>query len=124
MRRRKTCSSLRKLLDAPYTAARDVDPDGVYLTGLRYARNRCTHQLALVVDRRHLSPPFQPPVTLGVLLRWLRSAELPPPDPKHPDPKGLAAYEEWLAGTAAESTLEHAAVWFARAQEEFGEPLQ
>ena len=103
-----------KLDDQRYRNARDVDIDGRYLQALRYARNRCTHQLALVAERKGLAPPFRPPITLGLLFRWRPGSELPPPDPKFKDPGGEAMYDELLAKDPADQAIVHADAWFTR----------
>ncbi|ACU77740.1 hypothetical protein Caci_8927 [Catenulispora acidiphila DSM 44928] len=103
-----------KVDDQPYRDARDGDADGRYLQALRYARNRCTHQLALVAERKGLAPPFRPPITLGLLFRWRPVSELPPPDPRFRDPRGETAYDELLAKNPADQAIVHADAWFVR----------
>lgn len=106
--------TFKKLDGQRYADSRDADPDGRYLSALRYARNRCTHQLALVAERKGLAPPFRPPITLGVRFRWRPLDELPLPDPNFTNTRGEAAYEELLAKDPADQAIVHADAWFAR----------
>lgn len=97
-----------------YRDVRDLDVDGRFLQALRYTRNRCTHQLALVAERKGLAPPFRPPITLGLVFRWRPLGELPPPDPRFNDAHGEVAYAELLENDPADQAIVHADVWFAR----------
>ncbi|MEY9932428.1 hypothetical protein ABH926_007079 [Catenulispora sp. GP43] len=106
--------TFKKLDGQRYADVRDVDADGRYLVALRYARNRCTHQLALVAERKGLAPPFRPPITPGVFFRWRPIDELPPPDSGHMNVRGEAAYEDLLAKDPADQAIIRAHAWFAR----------
>ena len=100
-----------------YTAARAADPKGPYVVGLRFARNRCTHQLALVAERGHLAPPLRPPITVGLVFRWRPVAELP--EASSGQDHGKGEYVGYLAGDAAENTLQYVTDWLYRAVEQF-----
>jgi hypothetical protein len=66
-----------------YQGARDEDPTGRVLVGLRYARDRCGHQLALVALEDGLRLPFRLPNVLGEFFRWRPSEQLPQPQNKN-----------------------------------------
>jgi hypothetical protein len=83
----------------------------------REARVRGTHQLALVAERDELRLPFCLPATIGFLFRRRPLAELPTADGNHNN--GADAYENWLAGDAAENTLRRVSRWLGRAVEQF-----
>jgi hypothetical protein len=97
-----------------YSDARDSDQFGRVLRGLRYARNRCGHQRALVAVEKGLSVPFSVPFTLGEFFRWRPSSELPAPDAKFSDDKGRQIYDTLLAGRPASQALDSTARWFAQ----------
>ena len=101
-----------------YQDARDRDPSGRVLVALRYARNLCGHQLALVALEDGLRLPFGFPVAFGRFFRWRPAAQLPAPGSQAP--KGSEAmrqvYDELLAGRPAEAAVESAARWFAQAE--------
>jgi hypothetical protein len=109
--------AMSKIYGEPYVQARATDPMGPYLVGLRFARNRCTHQLALIAERRHLAPPLRPPLTPGLLFRWRPVAELPAADAKHDN--GRVEYEDCLVGNTAQTTLGQVTGWLQRAFEQF-----
>lgn len=109
--------ALKKLHGQAYRQARAADRVAPYLMGLRYARNRCTHELALVADRGHLAPPLRPPITPGLLFRWRPITELPGADDGHNN--GENEYRDYLASDTAESTLKHVTDWLLRAYERF-----
>lgn len=96
-----------------YRTARSKDPHGRVLNGLRYARDRCGHQRALVAMEQDLTLPFAPPVTLGKFFRWRRSDQLPPADQKFRSKNLQPEYDRLLAGRLASESLESAAKWFA-----------
>ena len=109
--------TLLKLYGDAYKQARAADPAGPHIDGLRFARNRCTHQLALVAEHGHLQLPFCLPATIGLLFRWRPLTELPEADQNHNN--GAEAYENWLVGDTAENTLQRVARWLRRAFEQF-----
>jgi|ERR1035441_1435103 hypothetical protein len=97
-----------------YRTARTKDPHGQVLNGLRYARDRCGHQRALVAMEQDLSLPFTLPVVLGKFFRWRRSDQLPPADPRVRSKELQPEYDRLLAGQLASKPLESAAKWFAQ----------
>jgi hypothetical protein len=99
-------------VDPSYSVARDHDQSGCVLPGLRYARNRCGHQRALIAVERGVSIPFTVPFTLGFFFRWRASGELPPADPKFRDDRGRKIYDTLLADRPASQALDLAAKWF------------
>jgi hypothetical protein len=103
-----------------YRDARRKDQFGPVLCGLRYARDRCGHQRALVAVEDGLRLPFTFPVVFGVFFRWRRSDQLPPPDPKFPSERLRPDYDSLLAGRPASETLESAAKWFVQEQSSAG----
>ncbi|WP_157420648.1 hypothetical protein [Actinomadura kijaniata] len=109
-----------KLDKAGYRSRRDATEEGSHLRALLFARNRCGHQRALVIERSGLTAPLTPPVTPGVHIRWRRLSELPPPDPGFNDPDGEAAYEVGLASKPVERALSQIAKWFTTARQQAG----
>ena len=109
--------TLCKLYGAAYKDARTASPLGSYVEGLRFARNRCTHQLALVAERDELRLPLCLPATIGFLFRWRPLRELPEADRNHNN--GAGAYENWLVGDTAENTLRHVTEWLGHALAQF-----
>lgn len=101
---------------ADYRAARNRDTSGRVLAGLRYARDRCGHQLALVAVEDRLRFPFGLPNTTGQAFRWRPSAQIP--QPAEPGRQNQAqrwrpSYDSLLAGRPAAMAVESAAMWFA-----------
>lgn len=103
-----------------YRQARGSDQYGRVLRGLRYARDRCGHQRALVAVEIGLTFPIALPAAFGEFFRWRRSDQLPPPDPKFPSAALRPDYDSQLAGRPASLTLESAAKWFAQEQSRAG----
>ena len=99
-----------------YRQARGKDRYGRVLCGLRYARDRCGHQRALVAVETGLTFPIAFPVAFGEFFRWRRSDQLPPPDPKFRGAALRSDYDSLLAGRPASQTLEAAAKWFEQEQ--------
>jgi hypothetical protein len=97
-----------------YREARGKDQFGRVLRGLRYARDRCGHQRALVAIGDGLRLPFVLPAVLGDFFRWRRSDQLPPPDPRFRSEGLRPDYDSLLAGRPASEALESAAKWFAQ----------
>jgi hypothetical protein len=103
-----------------YQKARDKDPSGRVLVGLRYARDRCGHQLALIALEDALRLPTRLPNMLGEFYRWRPSEQLPQPQNKIHLKRAEEMredYDTWLAGRPAAMTIESAATWFAHAAE-------
>jgi hypothetical protein len=103
-----------------YRVARDKDQFGRVLRGLRYARDRCGHQRALVAVEDGLRLPFALPAVLGELFRWRSSDHLPPADPKFHSEGLRPDYDDLLAGRPASEALESAAKWFAQEKDSAG----
>jgi len=103
-----------------YQTARSKDRCGQVLNGLRYARDRCGHQRALVAAEEGLSLPFTLPVVLGEFFRWRRSDQLPPPDRNFRSKELRPDYDRLLAGRPASESLESAAKWYAQEQANAG----
>ncbi len=101
-------------IDPGYRARRDAHSDGRKLPGARWARNRVTHQRALVVDTVRGAE-------LGVLrvgvsrlgtrtkITWARAASLPPSDRRHDG--GRDIYERFFEGRDVEPLLESLRSW-------------
>lgn len=103
-----------------YREERDRDSSGRVLAGLRYARDRCGHQLALAALEDGLRLPFRLPNTTGMFFRWRPSDNLPQPRNKqHREQadKMRPAYDTWLSGNPATMTITSAARWFTYAAE-------
>jgi len=101
-----------------YREARNKDTSGRVLRGVRFARDRCGHQLALAALEAGLRAPLRFPNTPGAFFRWRPSDELPlPTDEKRREQaeKIREYYDTWLAGRPAIMTVESAAKWFAHA---------
>jgi hypothetical protein len=101
-----------------YRDARRNDKSGRVLVGLRFARDRCGHQLALAVLEDGLRAPLRFPITTGCLFRWRPSDQLPLPAAQNLRDQAeriRPEYDTWLAGRPAAITVESAAKWFAHA---------
>jgi hypothetical protein len=103
-----------------YQQARGKDQYGRVLRGLRYARDRCGHQRALVAVEIGFTFPVAFPVAFGEFFRWRRSDQLPPPDPKFQSAALRPDYDSLLAGRPASQALEAAAKWFEQEQSRAG----
>lgn len=104
-----------------YHDARSRDMDGRVLRGVRYVRNRCGHEQALVIVREGVRFPIRFPLLWGPAVRWKRLAQLPQPDDLTKG--GEDDYEAHLAGDAAHQTFEKISAWFDKAADLFlGEP--
>lgn len=99
-----------------YRNARDTDVDGRVLRALRYARDRCGHQRALMTRVRLPTIPLTIPFVLGPVICWRPSADLPPPDPRFGNPTLQNEYDRLLAGQFAEAALGSARRWFDQEQ--------
>lgn len=99
-----------------YKNARSKDPSGRVFLALRYARDRCGHQRALVAVEDELRFPFiiLDVSVLGPFFRWRPSAQLPPAPPKFPSAKLQPEYDNCLAGHPVSQALDAAAKWFAQ----------
>jgi len=103
-----------------YRQARDKHQYGQLLRGLRYARDRCGHQRALVAVETGLTFPIAFPVAFGEFFRWRRSDQLPLPDPNFQSAALQPDYNSLLAGRPAAQTIEAAAKWFEQEQSRAG----
>jgi hypothetical protein len=97
-----------------YKTSRSKDPHGQVLNGMRYARDRCGHQRALVAAEDDLTLPFTGPIMMGKFFRWRRSDQLPPADPRFRSKQLQPEYDRLLAGRLASESLEAATKWFAQ----------
>lgn len=99
-----------------YRTAKGKDGYGRALRGLRYARDRCGHQRALIAIETGLTFPIAFPDAFGEFFRWRRSDQLPPPDSKSQSAGLQTEYDGVLTGRPATQALESAAKWFAGEQ--------
>jgi hypothetical protein len=97
-----------------YRNARDSDADGQALRALRYARDRCGHQRALVAGVKLPTLPATIPMVLGPVFCWRPSADLPSPDLRFNSPALQGEYDKLLAGRPAAGALGSARRWFDR----------
>jgi hypothetical protein len=84
-----------------YRDARKTDTSGRVLIGVRYARDRCGHQLAMAALEDGLRPPFSFPNTPGVSFRWRPSGQLPQPAGERrleQSERIRPDYDMWLVG--------------------------
>ncbi|MBT2207029.1 hypothetical protein [Actinomadura sp. NEAU-AAG7] len=97
-----------------FRQARDTDPDGKVLRGLRWVRDRCGHQRALAADYGggRSYPRAYPFSYLPWTFRWRPVAELPRPHPKFDNPTLEAEYVRHLVGKPAADTVKAASAWF------------
>lgn len=90
------------------------------LLGTRFARNRATHQLPMLIKKRSgLSVPISMPLRLEEMI-WLPVDDLPP---GRPAPRQERNYVQHLAGTPVRHTLDQIAAWFAAEQNRHGSLL-
>ncbi|WP_158718526.1 MULTISPECIES: hypothetical protein [unclassified Streptomyces] len=107
-----------ELNDAPYGASPDFGRE--VLLGTRFARNRATHQLPMLIKKRSgLSVPVTVPVRLEEMV-WLPVEDLPP---GRPAPRQQRHYVQHLAGTPVRHTIDQIASWFAAEQNRQGSLL-
>jgi hypothetical protein len=106
---------LTTLYSQSYESARNRDPYGAVIQGVRWARNRHAHQLPVTVDEDQ-TPFFgggKGIFSLSVGMRWRKVSELPPPNPKHPDETGERMYRTHLEGQNTGKTLDRCDRWFS-----------
>lgn len=106
-----------------YRDARDKDASGRVLLGVRYARDRCGHQLAMAALEDGLTPPLQLPNTSGAFFRWRPSGQLPQPADgrrRQQAERIRQHYDRWLAGRPAQMTLDDVARRFGHATSQVG----
>lgn len=103
-----------------YRAARNGDPAGATLRALRYARDRCGHQRALVISVKLPTLPMTLPAVLGPVFCWRPSSDLPLPDPRFSNEPLRNEYDKLLAGRAAAAAIASAATWFNQEQARAG----
>lgn len=100
-----------------YRTARNNDREGQVLRALRYARDRCGHQRALVTSA--WSPIVAALIPKGDALFsicWRTSADLPSPDPRFDSETLRAEYDRLLGGWPADEALWAAKIWFKQEQ--------
>lgn len=105
-----------------FRSTRNSDADGRVLLGLRYVRDRCSHQRALAAEPGGgLSFPISFPMKFRPwTFRWRPVTELPPPNPKFNNPKLEAQYTAHLVGESAADSLDAAARWFETMRQQYG----
>ncbi|SBN63228.1 hypothetical protein GA0004736_2153 [Curtobacterium sp. 9128] len=99
-----------------YERARDNDPDGRYVLGFSWARDRRTHQLPFSTGLDE-TPFFaegseSAVLTIGKELVWLPAGQMRAGDPRHEHPRRKEAHENSLAGESLTHTLARASAWF------------
>ena len=104
-----------------YRNFRDKDPHGECIPGLRLARNRVGHQIALMLEDPSAPILLPGPATpkQGIDLeqqRWRRYEDLPPADAGKERPQPTAIYKSHLSGRAARYAIRHANYFFVRRQ--------
>jgi hypothetical protein len=100
-----------------YREARDNDNEGQFIRALRYARNRCGHQRALMTSAWLPGVAALVPKGDGLpLICWRTSADLPSPDPRFESKTLRAEYDRLLGGWPADEALCAAKVWFKQEQ--------
>ena len=105
-----------------YESYRDGDTDGQVVAGLRLARNRVGHQLAMMLEdpRDHFTlaqRSLASPADLAQLV-WRRLEDLPPGDPKKESESQAKAYKKHLVGNAARYALRRSNYFFVRRRAE------
>lgn len=96
-----------------YRNSRDADTDGSVVLGVRWARDRMTHQRALVVEKNYGSELGSMVVGRAVLgtvdhMKWALAGDIPPGRSK----AGQEIYKEKLQGRAVSETIEACRRWF------------
>lgn len=100
------------LLGDRYANARDQDYEGRVLRGIRWARNRMTHQRAMVLDQHYgaeLDSAILDRAVLGTRdhLKWVASDQVPPG--RHD--AGRDVYDARLGGQPVEQAVEACRSW-------------
>ncbi|OXM70795.1 MULTISPECIES: hypothetical protein [Amycolatopsis] len=113
---------LQDLLGDRYRAARQGDPEGQLIAGIRWARNRMTHQRAIVIQRNHGSELGTWILGQGRLgtrdeMYWA-PADGVPADPRYD--RGRDVYEDQLAGQPVIPTAEATVRWIQKAASQVG----
>ncbi len=105
----------------PYRDARNEDPNGRVVIGLRWARHRHSHQLPLTIRfEEGAFLPLSLPLRLSRTFLWRPTSELPTGRPSHEE---LAAYTAHVAERTAGEPVELALRWFEAVQGQPGSPL-
>lgn len=103
---------------AIYEELRNNDGNGRYISGLRLARNRVGHRLALMLqDPSGRSVYSEAPSEEGVFidqLMWRTLTDLPPGDPGKESSTQENSYRKYLEGNAVRYALRHANYFFIR----------
>jgi hypothetical protein len=100
----------------PYREARDQDPYGKVVAGMRWLRNRHAHEIMVTGRGGAKKSFFGTPgsiVFISPSNRWKLSADINPRrDRSKPELREL--YDVTVAGLALEQSLEQATIWFDR----------
>ncbi|NKE59707.1 hypothetical protein FXN61_24005 [Lentzea sp. PSKA42] len=106
---------LEKLYGQSYKGARDQDTYGLVTRGVRWVRNRHAHQLPVTVDEDPTTffGGTKGIISLNAGIRWREVSELPPPDPRFPDPDGETAYRAHMEGRGTHKALAMCDLWFS-----------
>ncbi|WP_143204896.1 hypothetical protein [Streptomyces sp. CB02009] len=90
------------------------------MLGTRFARNRATHQLPMLVERiSGFTAPIRAPLRAEETV-WLPVDRLPGGRPAR---RQEACYKQYLAGRPVRTTLDDIASWFAAEENRVGSPL-
>jgi hypothetical protein len=111
---------LERLYGESYRTARQQDENGDVIVGIRWARDRHTHQLPVTLDDD--PTPFfgggKGIIDLNAGIRWRALAELPAVAPKYDsEGKKTAAYASRLAGHGTWKALELCDRWFTKLEQ-------
>ncbi len=114
--------------ESVYKPLRDSDEDGYVIPGLRLARNRVGHGLALMLEdpaghSPFLAPPAPAKLTLAQLI-WRRLEDLPPVEKDKKGEAQAAVYRAHLAGNPARYALRHASRFFIRRRSELDSAIR
>ena len=100
-----------------YRKSRDSDEQGRILEGLRYARNRLTHDIDITgmhgLIESGLTLPFNLPANLGRIPMWMWRSVDKLPRASRRDRESEARYRESLEGKEVEATLQLAATFLS-----------
>jgi hypothetical protein len=115
--------NLYKEVREVYERFRDGNKNGCVISGLRLARNRVGHGLALMLEDPSGRSVFDVPQnTEGAIiidqLMWRALDDLPEVDEAHKRPAQENAYRRYLEGNAARYPLRRAGRFFIRGREE------
>ena len=93
----------------PYSKARNLDPNGRYIRGVRWVRNRHTHQLPITTSKDE-KPFFPgPPFYLSAGFIWRPFDDFPPVPARQN--AGAGVYKCLMAGQSTIEALTRSAMW-------------